>query len=104
MQHNDKLGEAISELWRNCPGVVRIEIEIEMPLNSGVQLIATGLFGAEKKGLRVRNARSFYAALKDDVSDGAWNRMHIEVLSPNEFNAKKWFDVALRDETIEQVR
>lgn len=49
MQHNDKLGDAILELWRNCPGVVRMEIEIEMPLNSGVQLIATGVFGAEKE-------------------------------------------------------
>ena len=104
MQRNEKLAKAIEVLWGNCPGVERMEIEIEMPLNSGLQLIATGFFGAEKRGVRVRNAGAFYSALKDDTSEGVWNRMHIDVSSPAQFEVKRAFDAALRDETAEQVK
>lgn len=104
MQRNEKLAKAIEVLWGNCPGVERMEIEIEMPLNSGLQLIATGFFGAEKRGVRVRNAGAFYSALKDDTSEGVWNRMHIDVSSPAVFEVKREFDEVLRDETTEQVR
>lgn len=103
MQHNDKLAKAIEVLWGSCPGVERIEVDVEMPLNSGLQLIATGYFGAEKRGIRVRNAGAFYSALKDDTSECAWNRMHIDVSSSAEFNVKRWFDEALLKETMEQI-
>ena len=104
MQRNEKLAKAIEVLWGSCPGVERMEIEIEMPLNSGVQLIATGVFGVERRGVRVRNAGAFYSALTGDTSGDAWNRMHIDVFSPAQFDAKQWFDKALRDETLEQVK
>ena len=104
MQHNEKLAKAIEELWDNCPGVEYMEIEIEMPLNSGLQLIATGFFGTEKRGVRVRNAGAFYSALKDDTSEGVWNRMHIDVSSPAKFNVKRQFDEMLYNETAEQVK
>ena len=104
MQRNEKLAKAIEVLWGNCPGVESMEIEIEMPLTSGLQLIATGFFGAEKRGVRVRNAGSFFSALKDDISEGVWNRMHIDVSSPAVFEVKREFDEALRDETAEQVK
>lgn len=104
MQHNEKLVKAIEVLWGNCPGVERMEIDIEMPLNSGLQLIATGFFGTEKRCIRVRNAGAFYTALKDDTSEGDWNRMHIDVSSPAQFEVKRAFDAALRDETAEQVK
>lgn len=104
MRRNEKLAQAIEVLWGNCPDVERMEIDIEMPLNSGLQLIVTGFFGAEKRGVRVRNAGAFYAALKDDTSEGAWNRMHIDVSSPAEFKVKRHFDEMLRNETEEQVK
>ena len=104
MQRNEKLAKAIEVLWGSCPGVERIEIDIEMPLNSGLQLVVTGFFGAEKRGVRVRNAGAFYSALKDDTSEGVWNRMHIDVSSSTEFNVKKQFDDTLRNETQEQIR
>lgn len=104
MQRNEKLAKAIEVLWGNCPGVERMEIEIEMPLNSGMQLIVTGYFGTEKRGIRVRNAGAFYSALKDDTSEGVWNRMHIDVFNPEQFEVKREFDAGLRDETAEQVK
>ncbi len=104
MRRNEKLAQAIEVLWGSCPGAERMEIDIEMPLNSGLQLIATGFFGAEKRGVRVRNAGAFYSALKDDTSDGAWNRMHIDVSSPAEFKVKRHFDEMLRNETEELVK
>lgn len=104
MQRNEKLAKAIEVLWGNCPGVERMEIDIEMPLNSGLQLVATGFFGAEKRGVRVRNAGAFYSALKDDTFEAPWNRLHIDVSSPTEFNVKRQFDDTLRSETMEQIR
>lgn len=104
MQRNEKLAQAIEVLWGSCLGVERMEIDVEMPLNSGLQLVATGSFGAEKRGVRVRNARAFYSALKNDASEGAWNRLHIDVYSPTEFKVKRQFDEMLRNETEEQVK
>lgn len=104
MQRNENLAKAIEVLWSNCPGVEHMEIEIEMPLNSGIQLIAMGFFGAEKRGVRVRNAGAFYSALKDDTSEGTWNRMHIDVSSPSKFKVRREFDTTLRDETAEQIK
>lgn len=104
MQHNEKLANAIEVLWGNNPGVEHIIIDIEMPLNSGLQLVATGVFGATARGIRVRNARAFYVALKDYAPNGPWNRMHIEVSSASIFDMRAEFDKDLRDETIEQVK
>ena len=104
MQRNEKLAKAIEVLWGSCPGVERMEIDVEMPLNSGLQLIAMGFFGTEKRGVRVKNAGAFYSALKDDSMEGVWNRMHIDVASPSEFKVRREFDEALHNETIDQVK
>lgn len=104
MQRNKDLAIAIDTLWNSNPGMDKIEIEIEMPLNSGLQIVATGVIKQKRIGVRVRNARMFYAALKNSTGGEAWNRMRIVVEGPQDYTVSQEFDENLKMETLEQVK